>query len=176
MTSTPRSASSFRTSSVKTSERPTTQITIGSRTYTARAPKTDVWREVTKMLAVIESLDEPTTGLTEDQLRERAALMKDLQDLDKLERALVTGEKLYDDEGNVYLQGGFVRRCLAKEDWQLVLAEWRDDECDLSGEDLYVVANELQAAFDDWFNGREAPIGLPKAVKPKAKPRTAAAK
>ncbi len=180
----PRSATKFDSAAATPPSRPTTPIPIGSQTYIARAPKIDVWREVTKMLSTIDLVrtwDDDDRSADASTEADYDALLVELADVDRLESAIVTGVTVVDDDGKPCgIEGGFLRRCLSKEDWAKVRAEWKDDDSDLDLDHLFTAARNLQDAFSDWFQGREAAMGIPSAeVKPparKPKPKQPAAR
>lgn len=170
-----RSATALATAATTTLERPTATVVIGSREYTARAPKIDVWREVTRMLSGLDlskSLAAKGNDRTEDEQALLDDLLVELSDLDTLEAAVVTGREIRDETGAVIaIEGGFVRRCLTKEDWQSVWREWKDDDSDLDLDSLFILANTLQEHFEPWFRSREEAIGLPPTAPAKRAPR-----
>jgi hypothetical protein len=164
----------FNTADVVVPQRPTCKIKLGEHTMTARAPKTDVWRDVTRMLSKLD-LAKELADAGEDKTGELAVLLadEDLANLDKMETAIITGVDLVDPEtGHVFaVQGGFLRQCLDPEDWRKVFLEWKTPTSDLDTEHLFLAARALQEEFQAWFSGKEQTVGLPKspAVKPARK-------
>jgi hypothetical protein len=169
-----RSASQFATGDVPVPERPTTQIQIGSRSYTARAPKTDVYREAMTIISKIDyakALNKAREDgdLDEQEARELDSLALELADYDTTLQAIVTGQDMVDPQGRVVLRGGWLRRCLSREDWDAVWAEWHDDDSDIDADYLIGVATQLQDVFQPWFEAKMAAVGLPVVPKPTRK-------
>lgn len=170
-TSAARSALVFSTADVAIPKRPTCKIQLGETVAMAKAPKVDVWRDVTRMLSKLdlarELADEPQP--TADQTAELSNLLEDheLADLDAMEAAIITGVDIVDpDTGTVVaVQGGFLRQCLSKEDWRKVYLEWKDTDSDLDTEHLYLAARALQEEFADYFSNREQAVSLPKSPR-----------
>lgn len=177
-TGTARSATQFSTADVEVAERPTTTIKIGSKTYTARAPKFIVYRETVRLLSAVDLVRDlaDVADRTDDEQAQLEALSGELADQDKLEEAIIYGQPVIENGQQVGLRGGWLRRSLTSDDWAAILAELHDDDSDLDIEHLYTAARHLQEAFGPWFENREAAIGLPstKAAPParsSAKPR-----
>lgn len=161
--------------------RPTAEIPIGSRTYHARAPKYQVWWDVARMLEAsqigseaMQRLREEADTLTEEQTAELLAQIEVTATMGGLEEAIVYGR----EDGDGRVTGGFLRRCLGKDDWQQILAERDDDDSDLDLPDLVHAAIELRRTFQDWFDARSDTMGLPTPkideVLPKPKAKTGA--
>lgn len=169
-----RSATQFATSDVPVPERPTTKIQIGSRTYVARAPKTDVYREAMAIISKIDYAKALTKAREEGELdeqeeRELDSLALELADYATTIQAIITGQDVADGQGHVVLRGGWLRRCLPADDWQAVWEEWHDDDSDIDSDYLIGVATRLQEVFQPWFEAKMAAVGLPIAPKPARK-------
>lgn len=161
-----RSATTFRSDAVIVPERPTTTITLGTGTYTARAPKYQVWWDVVDMLDRSQLASEAARRLTEEADKlgpaEQRELLEQVAVLDNfghMQRAIIYG--VQDETGRI--KGGFLRRCLHAEDWQKIAAEVDDDDSDLDLPDLYNAAITLRETFDAWFQARSETMGLPTA-------------
>lgn len=171
----------FISSDAPISPRPSVDVQIGTGVYRARAPKLDVWRQTTQMLANVERLNDLTESeqLSDAEKGELDTLLVTLSDLRILEEAILTGVYVRNEGGEVFIQGGFLRRCLTPEDWEAVQKEWRDDQSDLDTDHLFGIAYKIQDAFESWFEERENTMGLPSSPKVKAavaKRRAATAK
>lgn len=168
---TARSVIEISTGETAVPERPEAKIKIGSATYVVRAPKIDVWRETTALLAKIDLARELASeaDLPPEDAAQRDALEIELSDLSRLEEAIIVGREIRDPETNalVRLDGGFLRRALSKEDWAKVYEEWKDDDSDLDLDTLFTVANLVQEHFSPWFAQRQNVTGLPEVSKPK---------
>jgi hypothetical protein len=169
-----RSATTFTTADVVMPERPTSKVRIGSRTYIARAPKTDIYREAMAMISKIDyakALNKAREAgdLDEQEERELDSLDLELADYDSTVRAIVSGEDVIDSEGRTMLRGGWLRRCLSPQDWQSVRAEWEDDNSEVDSDYLIRVATRLQETFQPWFEAKMSAVGLPAVPKPARK-------
>lgn len=173
MTTTARSATTFSTATVTVPARPTATVHIGTLEVHARAPKVDVWREVTAMLAKLDLLRELTEAgedTTAEQEAQLVELRLELSDLDAMEKALITGVEYHDDAGTLLMiEGGFLRRCMSAEDWQAVWAEWHDDDSDVDINYLFEVVNQLREGFQSYFEARHEAVGLPVPEGPKSR-------
>ena len=143
--------------------RPTASIAIGSRTYTVRAPKYQVWWEAVheidkheKAIVAAERLRAEGDSLSPEEA-DALAREADLTALfGQMAVALVYG---IEDGGR--LRGGFLRRALQEEAWLQVMAELDDEDSDLDLPDLLVAARTVQQEFMPWFLGRSEVMGLP---------------
>lgn len=167
-----RSALVFNTADVVLPPRKTCKIKLGKTTLTAKAPKTDVWRDVTRMLSKLDlarDLAEENDPAKTDELAE-LLVDEDLANLDGLERAIITGVDLVDPETGetMAVQGGFLRQCMSPEDWEKVFREWKSPQSDLETEHLFLAARALQQEFESFFAEREQSVGLPASAKVKA--------
>jgi hypothetical protein len=170
----------FVSSDLPIAPRPSVDVQIGTGVYRAQAPKLDVWRQTTQMLSDVDRLNDlaESEQLSDDEKTELDTLLVTLSDLRRLEEAVLTGVHVRNEAGEVFLQGGFLRRCLTPESWEAVEKEWRNDQTDLDVDHLFNIAYKLQAAFEAWFDEREDSMGLPSSpkIKTAAKRRSAAAK
>lgn len=171
-----RNPSKIHTDEVRISDRPTTEVRIGSRVYTARAPKFQVWWDVLNQIEGSEAAYEAARRLTEEgdtldpaeqrMLVEQARIASAF---DNAAQAVIYGV----EDGLGRIRGGFLRRSLRPEDWAEVMAECADDESDLDLPELFEVAFGLRETFDPWFQERSASMGMgvPDApVRPTRKP------
>lgn len=163
-TTAPRSATKINSKETPVLNRPTSEITIGSHTYSVRAPKYQVWWDVARMLEgnalageAMRQLTDPSLQLTEEQQAELAAQIDMMPSFGGLEEAIIYGAQ--DETGRVH--GGFLRRCMNAADWQQLLADVDDDESDVDLPDLYQAARVLQEEFQPWFEMRSETMGLP---------------
>lgn len=159
-------------------DRPWTTIQIGDKIYDARAPKFSVWWDVARMVEQSQSGSEDIRRLEEGEgsltAEQRQALLDEtvMANFGQLHIAVIYGAE--DDTG--HLRGGFLRRCLYKQDWAELMAQIDDDDSDVDLPDLYAAALSLQKTFEPWFTQRAASMGLPvpdqetKAKSGKAKP------
>jgi hypothetical protein len=175
----PRSASKVHTDEVRISDRPTTEVRIGSRVYTARAPKFQVWWDVLSQIEGGEAAYEAARRLSEEadslEPAEQRALVEQAKiasAFDNAAQAVIYGVE--DDYGRV--RGGFLRRSLRPEDWAAVMAECADDDSDLDLPELFEVAFGLREAFDPWFQERSASMGMGVPNAPVRPARKAATK
>lgn len=163
-TTAPRSATKIKSGDTPVLDRPTSKITIGSRTYSVRAPKYQVWWDVARMLEAnelageaVRQLADESLQLTPEQQAELVAQIDMMPAFGGMEEAIIYGR--VDETGRV--QGGFLRRCMNPQDWQQLLADRDDDESDVDLPDLYHAARVLQEEFQPWFEMRSATMGLP---------------
>lgn len=175
---TPTSPVQFISSDVPIPVRVSVDVQIGTQVYRAQAPKLDVWRQTTQMLAQVERLNDLAAAddLTEEEAGELDSLLVTISDLRRLEEACITGTYVRNEAGEVFLQGGFLRRCLTPESWTSVEKEWRDDQSDLDTDHLFHIARLLQDAFEASFTERESVMGLPASPKVKSPKRNTATK
>lgn len=162
----PRSTATFASSSTTVPARPTTEITLAGRTYTARAPKYQVWWDVARMLDAtnlgsdaMRRLTEEADSLTEEEIASLAAEVEVMATMGGLEEAIVYGRPDPDDPKR--FTGGFLRRALRRDDWTTILAEVDDDDSDLDLPELVHAAVELRRTFQPWFDARSETMGLP---------------
>lgn len=163
-TTAPRSVTGLHSEDTTTPQRPTTPIAIGTRTYTARAPKYQVWWDVAKMLEAndlaglaAQRLAEDGENLSPAEQRELLEQLDAMPAFGGLEEAIIYGR----DTGEGRFVGGFLRRCLSREDWGKVLTDLDDDDSDVDLPDLYQAATQLQAIFMPWFEARSQTMNLP---------------
>lgn len=167
MTKPSRSATHFTTAATAAPTRPTSPITIGSQTYTARAPKIDVWREVTTLLSKVdyarELADVAEEDITPEQQGKLLDIHQDLGEIGKMEEAIIVGRELRDSETGelLGLEGGFLRRCLTKADWRALYREWKDDDSVIDLETMFIAAKTLATEFSPYFEQRHDAIELP---------------
>lgn len=157
------------------SARPTTTITIGSGTYTARAPKYQVWLDVVEMLdendtgnEAMRRLSEEADTLTPAEQRELMEQANAVATFGQLHLAIIYGVQ----EPTGRRKGGFLRRCLRPEDFDKITAELDDDDSELDVPDLYAAAMTLRETFDGWFQARSETMGMPVPKPPAAKTKT----
>lgn len=162
----PKGAAEFKTEDTVVPTRPTTTVTIGVRTYHARAPKMNVWMATGFLLERIDKAHSAQERLnsgdligTADRrvLEEAAATLPALEEIHEL---LIEGRS---QEGRI--NGGFLRRCLSVEDYRTLVADLEDDESDTDIPDVYDAAFGLYREFESWFAQRAENMGLsiPKA-------------
>lgn len=166
-------ADEFLVEDIPLMARPEATITIGSRVYTARAPKVDVFREVSAMIDHVEYIRELSDAedLSDEEARELEVATVTAKQLNMLTAAAIVGKDIVDEHGTVIArEGGFLRRCLSAEDWELVYREWKDDDSDVDHNTLFIAARKLQLAFKDYFLQKEKAAGLPSS---EPKPRKA---
>lgn len=164
----------FPDGNVSTSERPTALITIGSSTYTARAPKYQVWWDVVRMLEdnrlateATDTLASGTDGLSPAELRELSERLNLAGEFGEFQHALIYGQPL----GQGRFRGGFLRRSLRPDDWNKIITEVDNDDSDLDLPDLYTASMTLQKEFEAWFLERSRTMGLPDPAIATAKPK-----
>lgn len=176
---TARSVTEIDTSDTAVPERPEAKIKIGRKTYVVRAPKTDVWRETTELLATIDLAKELARDpqLPPEDEAQRDAIAEELSNTAALQEALITGREIRDNTGAlVRVDGGFLRRTLSKDDWADLYEEWHSDDSDVDLEYLFAIVGKVQEHFAPWFHQRENFTGLPEVPKPKRASKTTAAR
>lgn len=164
----PASATTFSTADVDVPQRPTTTITIGTRTYTARAPKMHVWMDTGFMLERIDKAAQAAERLEGTEVVPMAERRELQQAIDRSPEPMEIHAVLIDgvvEDGR--LQGGFLRRCLGPEAYVQLAAELDDDDSDLDMPDLYQAAFSLYKEFEPWCVQRAETMGV---SAPKAKP------
>jgi hypothetical protein len=178
MSTGPRSATVIDTSDVVVETRPTAKIKIGSGTYVVTAPKMDVWRDTTKLLAFADRSQElrAADNLSEEELAELETVKVVVGELDRMVSAIITGQNGIDEDGEMVLRGGFLRRCLSHEDWQKVKQEWNDHNSGVDADYLLRIARKIQEQFSPWFEERGAALGLPEVDVPAPAKRKTPAK
>lgn len=172
----PRSATKIHSEDTPVAVRPTSEITIGSRTYPVRGPKYQVWWDVARMLEAnnlagqaAQRLAEEGDQLSEAEQRELAEQIDAMPAFGALEEAIIYGHE--DENGRVH--GGFLRRCMSVENWAQLLDDVDDDESDVDLPDLYHAARVLREEFQDWFDRRSQTMGLPTTNSATAKAKSA---
>lgn len=165
-------ATTIDSSTAEISGRPTTTITIGSRSYTARAPKMQTWMTTAFLLETIDKAREAQERLDSGELipaMERKDLLAEVESAaspQDLHAALIDGRV---EHGRVH--GGFLRRCLSEADYAQLAADLDDEESELDLPDLYQAAFALLAEFEPWFVQRTELMSMaaPKPSHTKAK-------
>lgn len=100
--------------------------------------------------------------------RELEQLIADAPDVQEVHELVIDGRY---DAGR--LHGGFLRRCLAPEDYERLVVELDDEDSDLDIPELYESAFALFQEFETWGVQRAQAMGL---AVPKPKPKQAARK
>jgi hypothetical protein len=174
-TTAPRSVTSLHSEDTVVAQRPTTPIAIGARTYTAKAPKYQVWWDVARLLEANDLAGEAVRRLAEEgdnlSLAEQRDLLEQIDAMPAfggLEEAIIYGRSTEDGR----FIGGFLRRCLSPDDWARVIADLDDDDSDVDLPDLYQAATELQSAFQGWFEARSQTMNLPTPKTTTTSPKT----
>lgn len=144
-----------------TGQRPTGEITIGSNTFTARAPKMPLWMDSGFLYQRIDDAERAQERLNKDVIliaAERRRLEQQIQaapSAQEIHQTLIDG---YEDDAR--MRGGFLRVALGPEQYRQLVAELDDPDSDLDLPDVYEAALTLYHEFEPWFIGRAKVMGV----------------
>lgn len=149
-------------------ERPTTQITLGSNHFTARAPKMGLWMDTGFLYQRIDDAERARERLDRDVIliaAERRRLEQQVEaapSAQEVHQTLIDG---YEDDGR--MRGGFLRVALGPEQYRQMVIELDDPDSMLDLPDLYDAALSLYHEFEPWFITRAKAMGVAAPTPPK---------